>query len=48
MARTETVAELPGSPPPVGRTPTELLAWVFRLLISLIVPLVAFFVLYQG
>ncbi|HET6313008.1 MAG TPA: sugar ABC transporter permease [Chloroflexia bacterium] len=48
MARTETVAELPGSPPPVGRTPTELLAWVFRLLVSLIVPLVAFFVLYQG
>ena len=48
MARTETVAELPSSPPPVERTPTELLAWVLRLLISLIVPVVAFFVLYQG
>lgn len=48
MARTETIAELPGSPPPVGRTPTELLAWVFRLLISLIVPVISFIVLWQG
>ncbi|HEX8230813.1 MAG TPA: sugar ABC transporter permease [Chloroflexia bacterium] len=48
MARTETVAELPGSPPPAGRTASELLAWVFRLLISLVVPVVAFIVLYAG
>lgn len=48
MARTETVAELPGSPPPVGRTGSEIVAWVFRLLISLIVPVVAFIVLYTG
>lgn len=48
MARAERVKETPASEAPRGRTVLELLSWLGRLLLAIVIPLIAFAVLYVG